>query len=105
MNEVTRIIKQLAGKKYPIKVVAEYNKEYILIETLFASQECLEYALEHHYNIKFDCCNWCDACRELCKYQESGFNIKFKYEQVKYEGLLLEPKVIAYCTKEWNDAV
>lgn len=43
--------------------------------------------------------------RELCKYQESGFNIEFKYEQVKYEGLLLEPKVIAYCTKEWNDAV
>lgn len=105
MNEVTRVIKQLANKKYPIKVVTEDDKEYLLLETLFASREYLEYALEHHYDIKFDCCNWCDACRELCKYQELGFKIDFRYQQIKYEGLTLEPKVIAYCTREWEDAV
>ena len=88
----------------PIKFTDEY-KDTLLLDSLFAVDEYLEYALKHNMNVMFTETCSSSSVEYLYKFIREGYKAQFEeVRQVAPDGLILSPKIRVLLYKEEFDA-
>lgn len=88
----------------PIKFTDEY-KDTLLLDSLFAVDEYLKYAVKHNMNVLFTETCSSSSVEYIYKFIEEGYKPQFEaVKQVAPDGLVLSPKIRVLLYKEEFDA-
>ena len=82
--------------RYPVKFVDD-NRKVLLLDTVFAAKEYLEYAIAHNMSVKLEDTTSTSAVEVIYNFVKEGFTVSFSEEEVfSPDGLKLRPRIIVY---------
>jgi len=100
IKEVEKLNLQTPKKvmKYEIKM---YDSDTLLLDTIFAAEEYLEYATKHNFDVCFTETGSQNAIKVLMMFQKEGYKISLVEEKrTAPGGIELEPDVVIFFRRE-----
>ena len=80
--------------KYPIKF-ANMEKDTLLLDNLFATDDYLEYAMKHNMKVKFTAITSTSSVECIYKFVKNGFKLSFEEKrQFAPDELEVDPQII-----------
>lgn len=73
-----------------------YNNEedVLILDTVFNSDECIDYAKTHNMNVRYEDTTSTNSIRVVMNFINNGFKPEFIEEEQIYQGLNLGNKVV-----------